>query len=1012
MNAEKRVVRALAAFALICSLSVSAHAQCVTATVGGSWQNATMTSQTGAFTVTFDATPSAHPTNAIVALSNGPQTAYAGFACLVRFNTSGNIDARNGGAYAATSTIPFAANSAYHFRLAGNVTSHTYSIFVTPPGGTELTVGSNFAFRTEQNTVTSLNYWGDFVDSSGSGGAGSVTVCNFSTGGSQVAAPVFSPAPGTYPGTQNVSITSATNGASIRYTTDTSAPSETAGTLYSGPVNISTTTTLKGIAFESGFTDSSITSGTYTISSGSPFTITASAGANGSISPTGNVSVNPGANQTFTFAPNAGFAVSGLVVDGTGLPAASSYTFSNVQANHTISVTFAAVNNCTSETGISNTPLSSAQSGNFVATWDATPSISGINTTMSLCNGSQTAYGSYPCIARFNPTGIIDAYNGTSYAAASSIPFSGGTTYHFEMDVNATAHTYSVYVTPSGGSKTLVGSNYTFRSTAGNPSSLNTFNVDVNGSGSINICNLTAGNGGSGPFTITASAGANGSISPVGAISVNSGASQTFAITPNSGFIVAGVTVDGASVGAVTSYTFSNVTANHTISATFQSSTVMTFTIAASATNGGSINPTGNVIVNQGSSQGFSITANSGFNISSVMVDGVNQGAINSFTFGNVQSNHTISAAFSPVPSFTITASAGSGGSISPSGTITVSQGGNQTFTIAANAGFTISGVTVDGASQGTVASYTFNNVQANHSISASFSGTAGGAWVGTFDGFPGAAWSTAWGVATPPQSDNGAPPGARSINNWGFTAPYTPPNGGITISTDTGPSGHAAAVTYYGAGSSSYSCSCGSAKGGAQFYMELQDTRNGANAGENIGNNPGAGRADLANARVLYLKYYVKFPVGFDFGQAGKLPGFFGGTEGDESGFNTGPNSFSTRYMWRGTAGEVYEYDPAMPSGAAGNDLGSGNWHWQADGKWHSIEQSISITAGSITVWYDGVQVYASGPGVMKGFSSTTPFGGILFSTFYGGHASSWGPKSNTTIEWSDFTIDTKFIP
>jgi hypothetical protein len=47
-----------------------------------------------------------------------------------------------------------------------------------------------------------------------------------------------------------------------------------------------------------------------------------------------------------------------------------------------------------------------------------------------------------------------------------------------------------------------------------------------------------------------------------------------------------------------------------------------------------------------------------------------------------------------------------------------------------------------------------------------------------------------------------------------------------------------------------------------------------------------------------------------------------------------------------------------------------------------------------------------------MKGFSPTTPFGGIIFSTFYGGHASSWGPKVNTTIEWADFTIDTKFIP
>jgi hypothetical protein len=70
-------------------------------------------------------------------------------------------------------------------------------------------------------------------------------------------------------------------------------------------------------------------------------------------------------------------------------------------------------------------------------------------------------------------------------------------------------------------------------------------------------------------FTITASAGVNGSISPSGAVSVNNGGSQSFSITPNTGYHVDDLLVDGSSVGAVTSYTFTNVTANHTISATF-----------------------------------------------------------------------------------------------------------------------------------------------------------------------------------------------------------------------------------------------------------------------------------------------------------------------------------------------------------------------------------------------------------------------------------------------------------
>ena len=69
--------------------------------------------------------------------------------------------------------------------------------------------------------------------------------------------------------------------------------------------------------------------------------------------------------------------------------------------------------------------------------------------------------------------------------------------------------------------------------------------------------------------TIRASAGVNGTISPVGWTSVGEGGEQTFTITPDAGYAVAKVLVDGRSVGAVTSYTFRNVTQDHTIEAVF-----------------------------------------------------------------------------------------------------------------------------------------------------------------------------------------------------------------------------------------------------------------------------------------------------------------------------------------------------------------------------------------------------------------------------------------------------------
>lgn len=71
-------------------------------------------------------------------------------------------------------------------------------------------------------------------------------------------------------------------------------------------------------------------------------------------------------------------------------------------------------------------------------------------------------------------------------------------------------------------------------------------------------------------FDVTATANEHGSINPSGIISIKKGENQTFTITPDSGYIIADVFVDGISVGAVKSYTFENVTANHTISATFE----------------------------------------------------------------------------------------------------------------------------------------------------------------------------------------------------------------------------------------------------------------------------------------------------------------------------------------------------------------------------------------------------------------------------------------------------------
>src|SRR5204862_413948 len=84
-------------------------------------------------------------------------------------------------------------------------------------------------------------------------------------------------------------------------------------------------------------------------------------------------------------------------------------------------------------------------------------------------------------------------------------------------------------------------------------------------------------------YTITASAGSNGTISPAGEVTVNHGSDQTFTITPALHYHVDEVVVDGHSVGAVTSYTFTNVQSFHTIAAGFAIDTyALTVTVVGS----------------------------------------------------------------------------------------------------------------------------------------------------------------------------------------------------------------------------------------------------------------------------------------------------------------------------------------------------------------------------------------------------------------------------------------------
>ena len=154
-------------------------------------------------------------------------------------------------------------------------------------------------------------------------------------------------------------------------------------------------------------------------------------------------------------------------------------------------------------------------------------------------------------------------------------------------------------------------------------------------------------------FNITVTAGSGGSAEPNGTVSVGSGESVTITFTPDSGYEIDSVIVDDQKVVVSgSSYTFSNVVANHTLEVSFKNSYVppvnpgTTYYIDASAGQGGSISPNGRVSVAAGSSRTFTIAAGERYEIADVLVDGVSVGAVSSYTFSNVQANHTITVTF------------------------------------------------------------------------------------------------------------------------------------------------------------------------------------------------------------------------------------------------------------------------------------------------------------------------------------------------------------------------------
>jgi hypothetical protein len=216
-------------------------------------------------------------------------------------------------------------------------------------------------------------------------------------------------------------------------------------------------------------------------------------------------------------------------------------------------------------------------------------------------------------------------------------------------------------------------------------------------------------------YTVSTQASQGGGISPQSALVVH-GDSAQFNITVNRGFSIASAAGCGGSLDGLTYYT-GPITANCTVTVNFTSTTHIVSTEVIPQA-GGSVTPS-SATVNHNATSQFAVSAASGYHIVSVTGCGGTLSE-NTYTTGQITSDCTVQASFA-INTYTVTSSAGAGGSISPSGATTINQGGKPVLTVTPDPGYHIAGVngTCGGSLNGNT--YTTNPVTANCTVQASF---------------------------------------------------------------------------------------------------------------------------------------------------------------------------------------------------------------------------------------------------------------------------------------------------
>ena len=384
------------------------------------------------------------------------------------------------------------------------------------------------------------------------------------------------------------------------------------------------------------------------------FVITATSDLNGTITPSGNISVPYGADKKFTFTPNTGYVIDEVLVDNVINPdaaLAASYTFEAVAEPHTIFVTFkketmyitaGTSGSCGNlyPNGVVSLPYNGTQIFNFVPTEGCKVSmvyVDGVPYPNAIPTGSYTFYfvtGPHTLQVEFEKF----TYPITAKIAGNGVINDVGTTY-VEHGADKTYNFYAM----TGYKITNV-----FVDGVNKP--------DAVSSGTHTFTNITAPHNmdviiAPEIYTLKATIEHGGIMTPAGDIQVPYQGSQLFTFSALPGYEIDKVLVDdlvNIEAAENSAYAFTNVNKNHTIHVSLK---LKRFQIRSSVQGeGGGIAPMGITELTYLDHITYAITPDQDYKIDYVTVNGDNMGALNTYTFSEVLANADIEAHFLYAP--------------------------------------------------------------------------------------------------------------------------------------------------------------------------------------------------------------------------------------------------------------------------------------------------------------------------------------------------------------------------